>query len=184
MGSDELALMSAVELAAGYRARRFSPVEVTEAVLARVARVNPRLNAFCVVTGEAARREAKQAEDAMARGERLSPLRGVPLSVKDMVTTKGVRTTFGSAIYADHVPAEDAPMVESLKRAGAIVIGKTTTPVRCSAFPGTRGGSTARRAAPVAGRPRPPPPAAARCTRAATAAGRSGSPAASVASTG
>ena len=128
MGSDELALMSAVELAAGYRARRFSPVEVIDAVLARVERVNPRLNAFCVVTGEAARREAKQAEAALVHGERLTPLRGIPLSVKDMVITKGVRTTFGSAIYADHVPTEDAPMVESLKRAGAIVIGKTTTP--------------------------------------------------------
>jgi aspartyl-tRNA(Asn)/glutamyl-tRNA(Gln) amidotransferase subunit A len=128
MGSDELALMSAVDLAAGYRARRFSPVEVIDAVLARVDRVNPRLNAFCAVTGEAARRDAKQAESTVWRGERLPPLCGVPLSVKDMVITKGVRTTFGSAIYADHVPTEDAPMVDSLKRAGAVVIGKTTTP--------------------------------------------------------
>jgi len=126
--SDELALLSAVELAAGYRARRFSPVEVLDAVLARIERVNPRLNAFCAVTADAARREAKAAEAALARGEAVGPLHGVPLSVKDMVVTRGVRTTFGSAIYADHVPTEDAPMVEALKAAGAIVTGKTTTP--------------------------------------------------------
>jgi aspartyl-tRNA(Asn)/glutamyl-tRNA(Gln) amidotransferase subunit A len=128
MSTDELARMSAVELAAGYRARHFSPVEVVDAVLARIERVNPRLNAFCVVTAEAARREATQADAAITRGERLPPLHGIPCSVKDMVTTRGVRTTFGSAIYERHVPTEDAPMVESLKRAGAIVTGKTTTP--------------------------------------------------------
>ena len=128
MATDELAALSAVELAAGYRARHFSPVEVIDAVLARIERVNGRLNAFCQVTADAARREAKLAESAIVRGERLPPLHGIPVSVKDMVITRGVRTTFGSAIYADHVPTEDAPMVESLKRAGAIVTGKTTTP--------------------------------------------------------
>ncbi|MBI3456987.1 MAG: amidase [Candidatus Rokubacteria bacterium] len=128
MGRDELAMMSAVELGAGYRARKFSPVEVVDAVLNRIERVNPRLNAFCVVTAAEARREAKAAEAALTRGEALGPLHGVPLSVKDMVITKGIRTTFGSVIYADHVPDEDAPMVEHLKAAGAIVTGKTTTP--------------------------------------------------------
>lgn len=125
--SDELALMSAVELAAGYRTRRFSPVKVVDAVLARIERVNPRLNAFCTVTADTARREAKAAEAGVLRGERLGPLHGVPVSVKDMVVTKGIRTTFGSAIYADHVPTEDAPMVEALRAAGAIITGKTTT---------------------------------------------------------
>ncbi len=128
MASDDLALSSATELAAGYRARKLSPVEVVDAVLQRIERVNPRLNAFCLVTADGARREAKLAEATLAHGERLSPLFGIPLSVKDMVLTKGVRTTFGSAIYADHVPTEDAPMVESLRRAGVILTGKTTTP--------------------------------------------------------
>lgn len=128
MGADELATMSAVELASGYRVRRFSPVEVVDAVLRRIERVNPALNAFCVVTADSARQEAKAAEAAIARGEALPPLHGVPLSVKDMLMTRGVRTTFGSAIYERNVPDEDAPMVTSLKAAGAIVTGKTTTP--------------------------------------------------------
>jgi aspartyl-tRNA(Asn)/glutamyl-tRNA(Gln) amidotransferase subunit A len=128
MPIDDLATMSAVELAAGYRARRFSPVEVVDAVLARIDQVNPSLNAFCVVTGDAARGEAKAAEAALLRGAPLGRLHGVPLSVKDMVITRGIRTTFGSAIYADHVPTEDAPMVEALRAAGAIITGKTTTP--------------------------------------------------------
>ncbi len=128
MSASELAALSAVELVAGYRARRFSPVEVVDAVLARIERLHSRLNAFCVVTADQARREAKAAEQALHRGEALGPLHGVPLSVKDMVITKGIRTTFGSAIYADHVPDEDAPMVEHLRGAGCIVTGKTTTP--------------------------------------------------------
>src|SRR5919198_842324 len=123
--SDELALLSAVELAAGWRPRRFSPVEVVDAVLARIERLNPRLNAICTLTADSARREAKAAEAALTRGEPVGPLHGVPLSVKDMVITRGVRTTFGSAIYADHVPTEDAPIVEALRAAGAIVTGKT-----------------------------------------------------------
>jgi aspartyl-tRNA(Asn)/glutamyl-tRNA(Gln) amidotransferase subunit A len=126
--TDELALLSAGELAAGYCARRFSPVEVVDAVLGRIERLNPRLNAICTLTADSARREAKAAEAALSRGEPVGPLHGVPLSVKDMVITRGVRTTFGSAIYADHVPTEDAPIVEALRGAGAIVTGKTTTP--------------------------------------------------------
>ncbi len=128
MATEELATLSAVDMAAGYRARRFSPVEVVDAVLARIERSAPRLNAFCVVTADAARREARRAEAALMRGERLPPLHGIPVSVKDMVITRGVRTTFGSAIYAEHVPTENAPMVDNLVRAGAIVTGKTTTP--------------------------------------------------------
>ncbi len=128
MAGDELAELSAVELAAAYRARRLSPVEVVDAVLRRIERVNPRLNAFTVVTAERARQEARAAEAALARGEPLPPLFGIPLTVKDMVNTAGVRTTYGSAIYADHVPDEDAPMVAHLRAAGAIVVGKTTTP--------------------------------------------------------
>src|SRR2546426_9437522 len=128
MSADELAARSAVELAAGYRAHRFSPVEVVDAVLTRIERVNPHLNAFCAVTADAARREAKAAEAAILHGAALPPLLGVPLSVKDMVATKGIRTTFGSVIYERHVPDADAPMVEHLKAAGAIVTGKTTTP--------------------------------------------------------
>src|SRR5213594_4393539 len=99
------------------------------AVLDRSEKLNPRLNAFVTVTGAAARREAKAAERALGkRSARLGPLHGVPFSVKDLVNTKGVRTTFGTPFYRDNVPAEDAPMVERLKAAGGIMLGKTNTP--------------------------------------------------------
>lgn len=128
MRVDDLAFVSAADLAGEIRAKKLSPVEVVEAVLDRIGRLNPRLNAYATVTAEAARREARAAEAAVMRGERLGPLHGVPVSVKDLVITKGVRTTFGSRIYAQYLPEEDAPLVERLRAAGAILVGKTTTP--------------------------------------------------------
>jgi len=102
---------------------------VLDAVLDRIERLNPKLNAFVTLTGAQARREAKAAERAVSKkGARLGPLHGVPFSVKDLVITKGVRTTFGTPLYRDNVPSEDAPMVERLKAAGAIMLGKTNTP--------------------------------------------------------
>jgi len=128
MHSDELADLSAADLAGLIRQKQVSPVEVMEAVLARIERVNPRLNAYCVVTADAARTEARAAEATVLRGAGSGPLCGVPFSVKDLVITRGVRTAFGSRIYEQHVPEEDAPVVERLKAAGAIMVGKTTTP--------------------------------------------------------
>jgi len=128
MGTDELALMSATDLAAAIRARRVSPVEAVEAVLRRIERVNPTLNAYCTVVAESAREAARAAEAAVVRGDALGPLHGVPFSVKDLVITRGVRTTFGSRIFEQNVPREDAPLVERLKAAGGIMVGKTTTP--------------------------------------------------------
>jgi len=129
MAKDELTWMSAVELAAAIRRKKVSPVEVVDAVLARIERLNPKLNAYCTVTADLARREAKAAErQLMRKGARLGPLHGVPFSIKDLVITKGVRTTWGSKLYADHVPEEDAPVVERLKAAGGIMVGKTNTP--------------------------------------------------------
>jgi len=128
MRADELAFLSATELAAAIRSRKTSPVEAVEAVLDRIEHLNSHINAYCTVTVESARCEAKAAEAAVMRGEQLGPLHGVPVSVKDLVITRGVRTTFGSHIYETNVPDEDAPLVERLKAAGAIVVGKTTTP--------------------------------------------------------
>jgi len=128
MHADDLAFMSASDLSAAIRAKRVSPVEVVKAVLDRIERLNPRLNAYCTVTAESARREAAAAEATVMRGDALGPLHGVPVSVKDLVITRGVRTTFGSRIYENNVPQEDAPLVERLKAAGAILVGKTTTP--------------------------------------------------------
>ena len=130
MAQDELCWLSATELAAAIRRKKLSPVEVIGAVLSRIERLNPTLNAFCTVTADAARREARAAERALMRkGARLGPLHGVPFSIKDLVITKGVRTTWGTRIYADHVPEEDAPVVERLKAAGGILVGKTNTPM-------------------------------------------------------
>jgi aspartyl-tRNA(Asn)/glutamyl-tRNA(Gln) amidotransferase subunit A len=128
MNSDELAWMSATDLAAVIRAKRVSPVEVAESVLGRIQRLDPRLNAYCTVTADLARESARVAEAAVVRGEALGPLHGVPFSVKDLVITKGVRTTFGSRIFERNVPQEDAPLVERLKAAGGIMVGKTTSP--------------------------------------------------------
>ncbi|HYB74565.1 MAG TPA: amidase [Candidatus Sulfotelmatobacter sp.] len=123
-----LCYMPATALAAAIRAKRLSPVEVVDAVLARIERLNPSLNAYCTVTAEAARASARAAEAAVMGGGPLGPLHGVPVSIKDLVITKGIRTTWGSKIHEHVVPEEDAPLVERLKAAGAIILGKTNTP--------------------------------------------------------
>lgn len=129
MANDELCWMSAAALAAAIRRKKLSPVEVVRAVLERIDRVNPHLNAYVTLTPEQALRDARAAERALGkRGAKLGPLHGVPFSTKDLVITKGVRTTFGTRFYADNVPTEDAPMVARMKAAGAIQLGKTNTP--------------------------------------------------------
>jgi amidase len=124
----DLAFASVAELRRLYRARAVSPLEVMEAVLARIDAVNPLVNAMVTIDREAARREARRATAALRRGASLPPLFGVPVGIKDVTPTRGIRTTFGSTLYADHVPEEDALVVERLRAAGAIVIGKTNTP--------------------------------------------------------
>ncbi len=124
----DLLFMSATDLAEAIRNGRVSPVEAVDAVLEGIDRLNPSLNAFCTVTGEYAREMARKAEAAVMNGEPLGPLHGVPVSIKDIVITNGVRTTRGSKRYEWYVPDEDAPVVKRLKNAGAIMVGKTTTP--------------------------------------------------------
>ncbi|MGH2459148.1 MAG: amidase [Chloroflexota bacterium] len=125
---DELCYQPATDLAARVRARELSPVEVVDAFLARIERINPALNAYCTVTADLARTEARRIEAAIQRGEDVGPLAGVPVSIKDLLITKGIRTTRGSRLFADAVPTEDAPVVERLRAAGAISLGKTNTP--------------------------------------------------------
>src|SRR5437773_9019703 len=129
MADERLCWLPATEAAGLMRRKKVWPVEVQTCALPIFERINPKLNAFVTLTDEAARREAKAAERAlMKRRAVLGPLHGVPFSVKDLVVTKGVRTTFGTPLYRDNVPTEDAPMVERMKRAGAIMLGKTNTP--------------------------------------------------------
>ena len=124
----DLAFASAAELALMIRNREISPVEVMGATLARIERSQPMLNAFITIAAEPAMADARAAEAAVMRGAPLGPLHGVPLAVKDLVPTAGIRTTWGSLIFKDHIPETDAEVVARLKRAGAIVVGKTTTP--------------------------------------------------------
>jgi amidase len=127
--SAELCFKNAVDLARMIREREVSAVEVMTAFLAQIERVNPQVNAVCSFIGaEAALRAAGEADAVLASGARVGSLHGLPHAVKDLALTSGIRTTFGSPIYKDFVPAEDALFVERLKSAGAIVIGKTNTP--------------------------------------------------------
>src|SRR5260370_11612590 len=129
MPPTDLNWLSATEQAALIRRKKVSPVEIVDALLARIDKINPRLNAFVLINADQARREAKSAERALGkRGARLGPLHGVPFAVKDLVVTKGVRTTFGTPLYRDNVPTEDAPMVERLRGGGGMMVGKTKTP--------------------------------------------------------
>jgi amidase len=128
MTDTDLCFTPATALVSLIRRRRVSPLEVTRAVLARIERVNPPLNAYCTVAAEQALAAAKRATAAVKRGATLGPLHGVPVSIKDLTLTRGIRTTEGSKIFADRVPDLDALVVERLRAAGAIVLGKTNTP--------------------------------------------------------
>jgi amidase len=128
MADEALTRKSAVELAAMMRARAVSPVEVLDAHLAAIARLNPRLNAIVTLAADAAREKARRAEAKITAGEPSGPLEGLPFGVKDVTETAGIRTTYGSPLHSDFVPAEDAEVVRRLKAAGAILLGKTNTP--------------------------------------------------------
>jgi aspartyl-tRNA(Asn)/glutamyl-tRNA(Gln) amidotransferase subunit A len=125
MTDQELAFASIAALAPRLAAREISPVELTGAALARLEQLEPKLNAFITVTGESARHAARAAEAAIQAGHYQGPLHGIPVAIKDLFATRGVVTTFGSPLYADWVPDFDAAAVEQLKRAGAVLLGKT-----------------------------------------------------------
>jgi aspartyl-tRNA(Asn)/glutamyl-tRNA(Gln) amidotransferase subunit A len=121
----DLAFAGIAELAPRLAAKEISPVELTDAALARLEALEPRLNAFITVTAESARHAARAAEAAILAGHYQGLLHGIPVAIKDLYATRGVATTFGSPLYADWVPDFDAAAVESLKRAGAVLLGKT-----------------------------------------------------------
>ena len=127
MIDEDLAWRSALEIAALVRDKQISPVALVAALLARIEALDPRLNAFCLVAADAAHAAAREAEIAVMKGEPIGPLHGVPVSVKDVLYTRGMRTTGGSRLFADLVPEEDTVAVGRLKTGGAIVVGKTNT---------------------------------------------------------
>ena len=126
---DALHWWTARQLAAAIRTRELSAREVVTWHLERIEAVNPRVNAIVTVRPEAALAEAAVADErAVGGGQRLGPLHGLPIAIKDLEDTAGIRTTYGSAAFADNVPAADSLVVQRLKAAGAIVVGKTNTP--------------------------------------------------------
>ena len=130
MSAHDCCFLSATELRSLYGRGDVSPVEVTQALLARIDTLNGDINAYVTVTGELALAQARQAEEALAStaAEALPPLTGIPYSLKDLTATAGVRTTRGSLQYADYVPDFDAPMAISMRAAGGILLGKTNIP--------------------------------------------------------
>ena len=126
--ANEICRMDAVTLAEKIRTKQLSPTEVTEAILMRMDRVNPVIGAFCTPAPDVARAQAKAVEADIMAGKSVGPLAGVPIGIKDLVYTKGIKTTSGSIVYKDFVPTEDDVVVERLKAAGAIILGKTNVP--------------------------------------------------------
>ncbi|MED5400330.1 MAG: amidase family protein, partial [Planctomycetota bacterium] len=126
--SNELCFQSAVQLASLVRSGELSARELLDAHLDQIDRVNPQVNAIVTLTDDLARKQAAAADEAQARGESLGPLHGVPVAHKDLVATAGIRTTWGSPIYSDFVPDEDALIIQRLKSAGVVQLGKTNVP--------------------------------------------------------
>ena len=124
----DICQLSAVEMARRLRAKDLSAREVMAAHLAQIERVNPKVNAIVTLVAEQAQQRAHQADEALAHGQPVGPLHGLPIAHKDLQPTKGVRTTFGSRLFKDHIPDADSLLVERIRNAGAIMLGKTNTP--------------------------------------------------------
>src|SRR2546427_227789 len=121
----DLVFLSLTELSELIRARKVSPVEVTRTILERIERLNPALDAFITVTRDVAMKSAQEAELEIQQKKWRGPLHGVPIAIKDLFDTAGIKTTAGSAVFKDRVPEQDAEVIRRLKSAGAVLLGKT-----------------------------------------------------------
>ena len=128
MPDDDLAFASAMDIKQMIGSKQVSIVELTEMFLRRIEAFNPKLNAYLTVTGEEAVASAQGAQEALQKGQAVGPLHGIPISIKDLEITNDIRSTMGSAIFKDHVPTQDSVVVERVRKAGAIILGKTNTP--------------------------------------------------------
>ena len=128
MLTSEICFLPATELARRIRKKDLSVRDVMAAHLAQIERLNPKLNALVTLVPEQAMKQAKEADEALAKNKEVGPLHGLPVGHKDLFPTQGIRTTFGSPVFKDFVPDHDALIVERLKKAGAITVGKTNTP--------------------------------------------------------
>ena len=125
---NELSELSASEARQLIGRGDISPTELLEACISRIEAVNPKVNAIVATDLKQARREAKIAENAVLAGKVLPPLHGLPIGIKDLNATRGLRTTWGSKLFENHVPTEDDALVARLRAAGGIIVGKTNTP--------------------------------------------------------
>jgi amidase len=121
--ADALNWRPATELAGLIRSKAISPVELLRTCLQTIDRLNPQINAICTLAVDSAMAAAQRAEQAVMAGEEVGSLHGVPIGIKDLTPTAGIRTTFGSPLYADHVPSEDAAVIKRIKQAGAAIPG-------------------------------------------------------------
>jgi amidase len=126
--ASELCFTSATELAQLIREKKLSAREALAEHLKQIERVNPKVNAIVTLVADLAAEAASRADEMQAHGDKLGPLHGLPVAHKDLFDTRGIRTTFGSPIYRDNIPTEDNIVVERMRRAGAIIVGKTNTP--------------------------------------------------------
>jgi amidase len=132
VANDDLAFRPAVELVTLLQKREASSRELLDLYLSRVERINPTVNAIVTLDADNARKRAAAADDATARGESWGPLHGLPITVKDVFETAGLRTTAGDPELSDHVPERDAVLVARLRKAGAVIFGKTNTPTQAA----------------------------------------------------
>ncbi len=128
MNKEDICFMSACDMAEKIKSQELTSLEITETIIERIKKINPKINAYCTTTFELAREMAKKSDDAVKKGEKLGLLNGIPTSIKDLNLLKGVRTTFGSKLYENFIPEEDGIAVKRLKEAGCVILGKTNTP--------------------------------------------------------
>lgn len=125
MKDEEICYMSACDIVDSIKKGDLASQEITEIIIERIEKINPILNAYCTTTFDLAREMAKKADDSVKKGEKLKPLLGIPISIKDEMPFKGVRTTFGSKLYENYIPDTDDVCVERLKDSGSVILGKT-----------------------------------------------------------
>ncbi|TFG09045.1 MAG: amidase [Promethearchaeota archaeon] len=128
MKENDICFMPACDMAEKIRTQELTSAEITEVIIERIEKINPIVNAYCTPTFDLAREMAKTSDDKVKKGKKIGPLEGIPISIKDLMYTEGIRTTFGSLIYENFIPEEDGVAVARLKSAGCVILGKTNTP--------------------------------------------------------
>ena len=128
MNKEDICFMPAFEMREKIKSQELSSIEITETIIERIKKINPIINAYCTPTFDLARETAEKADEAVKRSEKLGLLHGIPTSIKDLMQTKGIRTTYGSKLYEDFIPEQDDVAVQRLIASGCVILGKTNTP--------------------------------------------------------